>query len=291
MKLIRSSVVLCAIGLALAPATNARADSVTLTPVKDNSLIEPSTMDLMSNGAGDGFFTGRTGNFDSETVRRAVLAFDVAAVVPAGSTITSATLTLTVLQAAPGSQSEPGSLHVVLSDWGEGESSTIGGFGAPPTTGDTTWMHAFWPDVFWSSEGGDFNPAASATTDMGAFGDDTWGSTAQMVADVQSWLDNPAQNFGWLILGNETETLTARKYASHDNEDDAIWPRLNIEFTPPPCQVDLDGDGDVGILDLLDLLAAWGPVPPGNPNANFDGDGMVGVTDLLVLLAAWGPCP
>ena len=52
---------------------------------------------------------------------------------------------------------------------------------------------------------------------------------------------------------------------------------------------DLDGDGCVGILDLLALLAAWGS-NPGHP-ADFDNDGAVDVLDLLALLANWGPCP
>ena len=52
---------------------------------------------------------------------------------------------------------------------------------------------------------------------------------------------------------------------------------------------DLDGTGDVGILDLLALLAAWGSDPGGPPD--FDGDGNVGILDLLALLAVWGPCP
>ncbi len=50
---------------------------------------------------------------------------------------------------------------------------------------------------------------------------------------------------------------------------------------------DLDGDGSVGILDLLALLAAWGTDPGGPPE--FDGGG-VGITNLLALLANWGPC-
>ncbi len=58
----------------------------------------------------------------------------------------------------------------------------------------------------------------------------------------------------------------------------------------PPCPWDLDGDGDVGVKDLLILLAAWGPVPTPDP-PDFDGDGFVGVKDLLFLLGNWGPCP
>ena len=30
---------------------------------------------------------------------------------------------------------------------------------------------------------------------------------------------------------------------------------------PQPCDADTDGDGTVGILDFLDVLAAWGPCP------------------------------
>ena len=53
---------------------------------------------------------------------------------------------------------------------------------------------------------------------------------------------------------------------------------------------DLDGDGSVGIVDFLLLLAAWGPCPeqPTPCSADLDGDGLVGITDLLILLANWG---
>ncbi len=53
---------------------------------------------------------------------------------------------------------------------------------------------------------------------------------------------------------------------------------------------DLDGDGTVGILDLLILLNSWGPCPdpPQGCPADLDGDGSVGILDLLTLLANWG---
>jgi len=56
----------------------------------------------------------------------------------------------------------------------------------------------------------------------------------------------------------------------------------------PDCPWDLDGSGDVGINDFLDLLALWGTDPGGPPD--FDGDGDVGITDFLALLDNWGPC-
>ncbi len=49
----------------------------------------------------------------------------------------------------------------------------------------------------------------------------------------------------------------------------------------------LDGD-DVGITDLLALLAAWGSCGEGCCLADLDIDGEVGITDLLLMLANWG---
>jgi predicted outer membrane repeat protein len=63
----------------------------------------------------------------------------------------------------------------------------------------------------------------------------------------------------------------------------------SYEFQDRSC--DLDGSGDVGVTDFLQLLAEWGdcpdPCPPSCP-ADFDGDCVVGVTDFLILLANWG---
>jgi hypothetical protein len=53
--------------------------------------------------------------------------------------------------------------------------------------------------------------------------------------------------------------------------------------------LDLNDSGDVGVVDFLLLLAAWGP-NPGHP-ADFNCDGSVNVLDFLALLTKWGPCP
>ena len=61
-----------------------------------------------------------------------------------------------------------------------------------------------------------------------------------------------------------------------------------FEFQGTPATVklgDIDGDGAVGVPDLLTLLAGWGPA---SGCADFDLDGVVGVPDLLILLANWG---
>ncbi|NNF44723.1 MAG: hypothetical protein HKO59_11895 [Phycisphaerales bacterium] len=67
---------------------------------------------------------------------------------------------------------------------------------------------------------------------------------------------------------------------------DNIW--LIDSVLPAGCVADLDGSGDVGFTDLLQMLARWG-VCVDCPQ-DLDGSGDVGFIDLLTLLAAWGPC-
>lgn len=57
-----------------------------------------------------------------------------------------------------------------------------------------------------------------------------------------------------------------------------------------PCPGDLDCDGEVGIIDFLGLIAAWGPCPKGYCPADLDANGFVDIVDFIGLLAAWGAC-
>ena len=59
-----------------------------------------------------------------------------------------------------------------------------------------------------------------------------------------------------------------------------------VPETPTIPPADFNCDGSVGILDLLSLLAQWGPCD--GCLQDLDGDGQVGVFDLLTLLAQWG---
>jgi Ca2+-binding EF-hand superfamily protein len=59
---------------------------------------------------------------------------------------------------------------------------------------------------------------------------------------------------------------------------------------PPPFPPDVDGDGEVGFGDLLEILSSWGPCPPERPQ-DVNGDGSVGFQDLLDVLSSRGPVP
>ena len=125
----------------VAPST--RAETVVLSPIKDNTIIEhPSGNN--SNALGDGIYSGRIGILGGGLRVRAVLAFDIAAAVPADATITSASLHVTVVQ-APNLNPHTHTVHRLLGNWGEGTSQGPGGQGVEATAGDVTWLHSFWP--------------------------------------------------------------------------------------------------------------------------------------------------
>jgi murein tripeptide amidase MpaA len=54
-----------------------------------------------------------------------------------------------------------------------------------------------------------------------------------------------------------------------------------------PCPGDLDGDGTVGVDDVLLVLGAFGT---NDPAGDLNGDGIVDVNDILGIVAAFGPC-
>jgi spore coat protein A len=218
-------VLILAMTLAATISNLARADVININPVKDNTLYEYVAPDDLSNALGNHFFTGKTA---VGRIRRGVVAFDIAGNVPAGSTITSVTLTLNMSR-TPSNDARIVELHRLQADWGEGTSQASGqeGAGAPATTNDATWRHRFYNSIFWTTLGGDFSGTVSASQSVGAIGSYTW-SSAQMVADVQSWLDNPTINFGWLVRGDESGSATAKRF---DTRESASPPVLTIQYT------------------------------------------------------------
>jgi hypothetical protein len=215
--------------LACTAANSVSAAIINITPSKDNTLYEydPAEGD-MSNALGFHFFAGETAMGE---LRRGVLAFDIAGNIPPGSTITAVTLSLNMSR-TPLDDPRTVELHKLLADWGEGTSMASGeeGDGAPATPNDATWRHRFFDTIFWTNEGGDFSATVSASQSVGPLGQYTW-SSAQMVVDVQSWLDNPASNFGWLALGDESTILTSKRF---DTRESASPPVLTIQYIPGP---------------------------------------------------------
>jgi hypothetical protein len=267
--------------LAVALARIAQADSITLTTSQDNTLIEAPN-GAFSHGASYNFYSGRVGTNGEGTKRRGAIQFDLS-VIPAGSTVTSVSLQL-YCSGAGLSNAFPISLKRMTTSWGEGDSFAFGGGGAISEPGDATWLHRFYPNIFWTTPGGDFVSTISATRNVGGTGWYTWTSTANLVADVQGWINNPSSNNGWVVQGNETTLKSVKKFDTHEIPGGATAPKLTVVYSPPaPILGDLNGDGEVDAADLAILLGAWG----GSGSADLNASGSVDAEDLAILLGAW----
>jgi hypothetical protein len=272
----------CALAAAsLLMCATAMADTLTLNPVADNTLIQDAA-GALSAGASYNVYSGRVGSNGSGTFRRALIRFDVSAI-PPGSTVTSVQLRMYMSQGQGGTRSH--SLHRMSASWGEAGSFSFGGAGAPAQAGDATWIHRSWPGTPWATQGGDFVAAASATQSVSGIAWYTWGSTGALVADVQSWVSDPTQNFGWMLRGDESQERTSKRFDSRQSSNPSTKPQLIVTFTPPSANpADINDDGAVNGLDLTVLLGAWGT---STPLADIDGSGLVDGLDLAQLLAAW----
>ena len=120
MKLCVPSILLLALG---ASFPSASAATVSLSPSQDTAIFQEVPDN--SNGSGEFLVVGtRLGAFH----RRSLLAFDVAAVVPAGATIDSAVLTLQFT--TPRNWGNvPVALHRMTNAWGEAGSIGVLGQG------------------------------------------------------------------------------------------------------------------------------------------------------------------
>ena len=205
----------------------ASATTVVLTADRDNTLFEQAS-GALSNGAGPYGFAGV-----ASSARRRFLVHFSLATVPAGAKVTAATLTLVVSRTISGSENLDA--HSLLADWGEGASNSGGtttgggGSGAPSSTGDATWLHRFYPSIFWKQPGADFAVATSARQSVAGDGAYSW-SSPQLTTDTQGWVDDPTKNFGWVIV--ETDTQSPKRFNARENADITTRPQLMISYTP-----------------------------------------------------------
>ena len=216
---------LVALLLFAAMRSNTFAVTVVLSPQKDNTLYEDAG-GQSSNGQGIYLFAGRT---NVPNLRRGLIAFDLTSI-PTNATITGVTLSMFLSMTHGGSATV--SLSKALRDWGEGASDAgePGGFGIQAETNDATWLHTFYDTSFWTAPGGDFSAVTSATTTVNAVDTSyTWNGSG-LVADVQAWVSNPSNNFGWVIRGNETTNGKAQRFNTGENSSNP--PQLTVIYQP-----------------------------------------------------------
>jgi len=159
------------------------------------------------------------------STQQSLISFDLSsALIPVGAIVTSASVTFTASSAIAVLPSVD--MYKMLSSWSESTST-------------------------WSSLGSGVstdNSEASSTADaswgalLGLNGTATF-SSASMASTVQSWINNPASNNGWLL----TAGITSVQFYSSEAATIAYRPQLSITYTlPTPPSMDLDANNSSG---------------------------------------------
>jgi spore coat protein A len=233
------------------------AHQVTLTAVQDNTIYSESDS---SFGAGLCLQVGQPGQTrgGQAMTRRALVQFDLSSI-PPGSEIVSARLNL--FRMSPGGPGTRLRVYRLLQDWGEGHSG-VGdsctpppkAFGRPPTDSASTWNYRFWgAQAVWQSDaggtvhGGSFRSSYSDSEDIGLFDQYVDLTSSGITNDVKDWVQDPASNHGWILLGDEANLGTGMRFTSREDTVATHAPTLTVSFTSPTgacCMPD-------GTCDLL----------------------------------------
>ena len=238
---------------------------------RDVTLYQ-SASGTLANGQGDYLYVGPS---PMGKQRRTALYFDIQSNVPEGATIEEAVLWLYV----PGEGPTSGKvvyLTPATQIWGEGSSLVEGAAeeGGLAMAGDATWLHRYYPDVYWNTAGGDFvSPdfpsfITGATTILNG-GWNYWDDSDlyyTVTAQVQDWLDNPGTNLGWFLLGNEDEvTQYAVSFYSAEFMDeyteDVYPPYLVISYTEDKKKSGAGAKAQKGLGPVAGTADEWEAQP------------------------------
>jgi hypothetical protein len=193
--------------------------------VRDNSIYAESNN---SNGIGTNLFAGRNGQGNA---RRALIKFSQLIIQP--DSVKGITIRLQVNQVSDNTLRKF-RLYKLTADWGEGTSSSAGGAGAAATTNDATWNFRFFNSQSWSTSGGDYVASPSDSVMIDNPGVYTF-SGSGLLTDYKSWVTNPATNFGWILIGDETANNSAKRFTSREGAAAAapkIFVNYNTGVTP-----------------------------------------------------------
>ena len=205
------------VALLVGTAAVANADSTSVTATADTEIAEATP--TVANGSDITMVSGGLGNTVGNVLRRALLRFDLTGNIPSSATVTSVTVRVTVTKVPGSPVNSDFQLRRLLRAWTE-----AGATWSYPVSSASTWGAP-------GANGAGDAAASSASVAVSGVGAYTFASTPALVADVQGWLSNPADNNGWLLVSDTEAAYTARHFAAR--ESGAGVATLTIGFSPP----------------------------------------------------------
>ena len=215
--------------------------TISIAPTKDTTLYQTNTGS--SNGLGESFWT----QVAAGTALNSLLAFNVQANVPAGSTILDAWIDLQVLST---SGTTPAfELYAVPRNpsvtWVEGSANAASDESTPPTAlnNAASWSHRHWtlalPAGAWTTPGGDRQLPALQSASVSQTGLLRL-TSASLLSHIRAIHTNTTTYDGLLLL----PTSGAVRFASDEHLTLALRPRLHVEYVAPVTPVDRQHSDD-----------------------------------------------
>ncbi|MEZ4959932.1 MAG: DNRLRE domain-containing protein, partial [Saprospiraceae bacterium] len=244
----------------VATADGTTANSATIAGV---SVGTPTTVTLSAAADTDidqasptknwGGCTGIYLNGSSSALDHPMIKFDLSGI-PAGATITSATMTLVKIGGgATGGTGNSStavnvSAHQITNAWTEGTSSCYG------STTVANWTQRQ-SGTNWTTAGGDYNATAENTISVAGDGAYSWNIPNM----VQSWVNNPSNNQGVLLKMETEPTAFYKVFASRENSTVDNRPVLTITYTAGAVTQSFTATDDAMLYST-------------NPTTNYGGD-------------------
>lgn len=240
-----SSLTLSVIALLMLPVKAVGANSVGTNPPKTTTLYSEGEL---ANDRGTWIFVGRTAN---GSLRRALIQPSIPSLLQ-NSEISRVVLTLEMDKTVSGPSEI--TLHRLTEGWNNGRVDAEGeeGTGAAAEAGSTTWSRTNYPDEFWTTPGGSFVATPSAILTVDGPGAYAWESQG-LIEDILFWRENPEQNFGWILIGDESKQSAKRFFASSTDNS----PRLFIVFTPQLVWAGFPWWDDAGSVHTGSHFLGW----------------------------------
>jgi len=230
--------------LSIALAYTATGETITLSPSADTGLFEFAPDNNLGNTNALQIGTNGQGTYG-----RGLFKFDVAGNLPAGARVESAVISIGVTGSGAQGATTDHDLYRVQLSWDEGTGGS--NQGAAANEGEATWDSRFHGQSQWTVPGGavetDFAANPSATAGLGGSGMFSFPDTPELREDVQSWLDDPTSNFGWVLISqDEGSASSTRRIATREHP--TLKPQLRIEFTPFRT-TEISHSGDQAVVD------------------------------------------
>jgi len=164
------------------------------------------------------------GPYDSFTLFRGLIYFDMTPVIPKDVIVVKASLDVFVI-GLTGS--------VDMAAYAAGKYWNGGTVCGASQNGSVTWMSSAHNSALWGSPGGDYGSKKSDTVNINASA--KWYSLSLDPELVESWISSPEENFGIIIKAEDEITVLNRAqfYSSDYTTDAAFRPKLTVIYRLP----------------------------------------------------------